>query len=120
MTRANGRVIHCTRRLAFWRNATLENHLQPARFEAARAQDGDGLVGEDAECAAAVGDDLLRRIELGEPRFERAERDVQSAGQMSQSEFIFGPSVENDDCSRAQPLRQFLAEMGSRPSRSPK
>ena len=56
--------------------------LQPVRLEAARAQCRNCFVGEDAESAAAVGDDLLRGIKFGEPRFERVKRDIQRARHM--------------------------------------
>jgi DNA-binding transcriptional LysR family regulator len=56
--------------------------LQPVRLETARAQRHNCFVGEDAERAAAVGDDLLRGIKFREPRFERMKRNIQRARHM--------------------------------------
>ena len=61
------------------------------------AQRRNRLVGQHAVGTAAVGDDLLRGVEFGKPRFKLAQRDVHRARQMPQGEFIRRPHVENGD-----------------------
>src|SRR5437870_10181365 len=58
--------------------------LQSAHVETARAQRRHRFVGENAVRAAAVGDDLLGRIELGEARFQLTQRNVHGARQMAE------------------------------------
>src|SRR5687768_7650390 len=58
--------------------------------ESVGVQQADGVVGEDAVAAAAVGDDLLVVRELCQPAAELLEGDVQGAGQVAAGVLGFG------------------------------
>src|SRR5712691_6205842 len=83
--------------------------LQPPSLEATSAKRRNRFVGEDAVRAAAIGDKFLRGVELGEARFELAERDVHGARQMSQREFIRRPDIEDGHRARARHFQKRFA-----------
>src|SRR5260221_5100557 len=68
--------------------------FQPPSLESFRAQGRHGLVRQHTIGTAAVRDDLMRGIDLGEPGFEVAEWDVHRAGKVPQVEFIRRTDVE--------------------------
>src|SRR5687768_16223240 len=61
--------------------------------ESVAAQEADGVVGEDAVAAAAVGDDLLVMRELCQPVVELLEGNVDGAGQVAAGVLGFGSDV---------------------------
>src|SRR5205085_4360134 len=67
---------------------------QPPRLAAFRAQRRHGLVGQHTIGTAAVGDDLLRRVELGESGFEVTKWNIHRAGKVSQVELVRRTDVE--------------------------
>jgi len=83
--------------------------LQAARLEATSAKRGHGLVGQNAVRSAAIGDDLLGAIELGEARFKLAQRNVHRAGQMSERKFIRRADIEDADHACARFFQKLLA-----------
>src|SRR5437016_3306480 len=77
-----------------------------------RSNRGHGLVGQNAVRSAAIGDDLLGAIELGEPRFKLAQRNVHRAGQMSERKFIRRADIEDADHACARFFQKLLARDG--------
>jgi hypothetical protein len=61
----------------------LEDAVCGSHGESVGVQEADGVVGEDAVAAAAVGDDLLVVRELYQPLAELLEGDVDGAGQVA-------------------------------------
>ena len=66
-----------------------------------------GLVGQDAVGTAAVGDDLLARIERRQAPLKLGQRDVDGARQVAEGELILRADVEHGDDSVPQPAHQL-------------
>ena len=87
----------------------LEGEVAREKPAEMRAKRRNRLERQDAIGAAAVGDDLLRRVDIGEPRHELAQRDVQGARQMPERELVRRPDVEDGHCARARTPHELLA-----------
>ena len=83
--------------------------LQAACLEAARAQCGNGLEGEDTIGAAAIGDDFLLGIEFGKARVEIVQGNVEGAWEMALGKFVRWPDIKNGHEACVRTLQQLLA-----------
>src|SRR5918992_1334616 len=84
--------------------------LQPPSREARLPQDGDGLVGEGAVGAAAVGDDLPVTGQLGQPPAQLADRDRDRFGEVPGGVLGGGAHVQDDQAVAVpQPAGQLPA-----------
>src|SRR5581483_8930253 len=83
--------------------------FQATYLEAAGAQQGDRLEGEDAIGAAAIGDDLARLWNLAKPTRQISERDVNRPRQMAGGVFVGRANVEHGYETVLQAPREFLS-----------
>ena len=87
---------------------------------AAAAQESDGVVGEDAVRAAAVGDDLDVGGEVLDVGGEPVDRDRTGAGDVSCGVLGLGAHVDDDDVTGGEPFGELLTADLFEPSRSPR
>src|SRR5712691_3053955 len=83
--------------------------FQSPGLETTSSKRRNRLVRQHAIGTATVGNNLLRGIKLGEARFKLAERDVHRAREVSQSEFIRRPDIDDGHRARARQFQEFLA-----------
>ena len=83
--------------------------LQTVNLEASGTQCSDGLEGQNAVRAAAIGDDLLVRRQFREATIEVGQGNVDGTRQVAQGEFILWPHVKHHCRSVAQTLQQHFA-----------
>ncbi len=83
--------------------------LKSSRRAAASAQQTDGVVGEHAVRAAAVGNDLDASRKGLDAGGELVDRDRIGARTVSRSELGKGPDVNDDHVTRDEPFRQLAA-----------
>ena len=82
---------------------------EAARGASLGPQQADGVVGEDAVGAAAVGDDLGARGQFGEPLPELADRDGDRAGDVPGGVFGGRADIEHGDLAQPGPAQQLVA-----------
>ena len=83
--------------------------LETACRAAAAAQETDGVVGEDAVRAAAVGDDLEVRGEVLDVAGELVDRDRAGAGDVPGCVLGLGAHVDHDDVTGGEPFGELVA-----------
>ena len=106
---AHGSGLRTSLRRQTGRTPFGQTVFQAADVEATGAEHCDGLIRQHAIRSAAVGNDLLIRIEFGKPLLQLAKRDIDGAGHVTKGEFILGAKVEHRHEPRLEPVGKLLA-----------